>query len=92
MSLLGNLLAASDRQVDTVGVAGLMAMAAFCAVIVIATWRDHRQISPAEIGIGAASILAAIGGAKTVRDRWSPSGNPPVLPEKASDLPQPTQE
>lgn len=78
MSWLGNLVAGSDTEVDTVGVAGLTITVTFCAVILIGTWRDHRDISPVSIGAGAVALLGAIGGAKTARDRWSTS--PPPAP------------
>ena len=82
MGFLTRLLSSDERSADSIATGGLIAIVAVCTISATSVIRDHREFNPFTFGTGVATIIAAIGGGKTLRDRYSPAGDPPVLPSE----------
>jgi hypothetical protein len=78
---LASLFSHSEKEVDSLVVASMMAIVAFIALSVYTAWLDAHTFSAGNYGAGAASILGAFGIAKGGRDRMTraddPSNQPP---------------
>jgi hypothetical protein len=88
MSFIGRLLASNDKTADSVVFGGLIALAAMICISGYSVVRNHKDFNELTFGGGAMAIIGGIGGGKAVRDRFSPSGSPPTLPETASEANQ----
>jgi hypothetical protein len=77
MNWLVNLLSHSEREVDSLVVAGLSCVIAFIAVSIYSAVIAPAQFSPTGFGTGAGTILGAMAAGKGCRDRLAPP-DPPV--------------
>lgn len=62
------LFSATDKQVDSIIVAGLFCALALCALESYAVVLAHQAFDPLNFSSGAGLILGGIGGAKWARD------------------------
>ncbi len=82
---ISRLLSSSDKTADSIVFGGLVSLGGLIGIAAIDVIRNHHEFGPFVFGTGAGAILSAIGGGKTLRDRYSPQGSPPTLPETASE-------
>lgn len=75
LNFFQSLLSGDERDVDSVIVCGVVALAALIGVTVFAVWQDHSLWNPLTFATGAGTLITSVAGGKTARDRWA--GNPP---------------
>lgn len=76
------LFHSQDASADSLIFGGLIALFVLCALqIFTVTWQG-KEFGPWSFASACGTILGAIGGAKTVRDRWAgPAERPPEKPD-----------
>ncbi len=70
MTGLASLVSSDDRSVDSIIVAGLVAIAALVLFCGYALMRDPTSFNPINFGGAVSAILAGIGGGRCARD-WN---------------------
>ena len=80
MNFVSSLVSSDEREVDSLVVAGLMALVVMICITVYTVLHDAASWSPANFAGGAATLIASVAGGKTARD-WR---------QQAPELPPPT--
>lgn len=81
-NILSRAIDGHDQSVDSLIV---IAFVALVGLIVLSGWDVmmlRHEFSAVGYGGAVGAILAGLGGSKAVRDRFSPQGDPPRLPDK----------
>lgn len=82
VNYLKRLFNSKDSEADSIVFGGIIAI---FGLIILAGWDVIFLKNPFNAftySTGVGTILGSTGGAKTIRDRFSPQGNPPQLPDK----------
>lgn len=82
---LSRLVDGRDSSADSLIFVALVAVLGLIALSTYDVIAQHHEFYPMNFGGGVAAILGGLGGAKMVRDRWSPSGEPPIPPDQRVD-------
>ena len=81
LQFIAQILLSSVKQAngdwDEIMIGGFLSLVTLCMLSGIDLVYWHGSFSPMNFGGGAAAIIGAMGGAKTVRDRYS---SPPEKP------------
>ena len=76
-ALLASLFSGDESEVDSVIVCGVVALLALIGCTVAALIMAPVAFSPVGTATGMGTVIGAIAGGKTARDRWSQGGPKP---------------